>query len=68
MARGSFEPLTYVDTFMKICCKSVFPKKFLLTKMGAISHNFGPRKFLKKNILFLFWPRSKQIADVQKDL
>ena len=35
-----------MNTFMKICCKSVFPKKFLfvylLTKMCVISRNFAP--------------------------
>ena len=62
---------------MKICCKSVFPKKFLfaylLTKMYAISRNFGPRKF-KKNFFFIFrfsfllWPICIQPADIQKNV
>ena len=74
MARGSFGPLRYVDTYMKICCKSVFPKKFLfaylLTKMYAISQNFRPWKFLKNffHFLFLLWPISKQPADIQKNV
>ena len=56
MARGSSKPLEYVDNYRKSVVKSVFPKKFLfvylLTKMCAISRNFGPRKFFKKFFSF----------------
>ena len=60
---------------MKVCCKSVFLKKFLfaylLTKMYAISRNFGPQKFKKFfffHFSFLLWPISKQPADIQKNV
>ena len=43
VARGSSEPLQYVDTYGKVCSKSVFPKNFLFVYLLAKMYKKIPK-------------------------
>ena len=43
VARGSSEPLQYVDTYGKVCSKSVFPKIFLFVYLLAKMYKKIPK-------------------------
>ena len=73
--RGWSKHTNYLDNYVRVLRKKFCSKfclfVYLLTKMCAISRNFGPRKFLKKNFFFfsfLLWLLSKQIDDVLKNV
>ena len=43
VARGSSEPLQYVDTYGKVCSKSIFPKNFLFVYLLAKMSKKNPK-------------------------